>query len=363
MHKKSTMLIINLSYHCNNNCIFCSVDTHTVKKYIMPMKFNRVKELFEQYSNNRDNYIQLAGGEPTLYHRFDEVLDLIRKSAAQCMLRTNGRFFSDFEYSATLLDNIKLAIVIPFFGTSGKEFNLLAGSDKSFDETVRGIDNIYKIKRNINSGISMALTLYFCKSTLDVNPDIAEMIMERWPEIDALECSFIKIASPVSVKNRDLLAISLDELHDSLNNTLRKIHEREISFAVDFNSLPICLIDDEFLYMIDNNWTMGLTSVITEFYFSDGRRHRETDSAVIKQDPLTCCMDSLDEESATGDPELMNFCDSCILNTMCSYRFAPAKLRKNSEIFKKIIAFNSIETLYKIKGITLDCQFDMEIKN
>ncbi len=333
------LLVFNLLYDCNNHCIFCCADTHYVKKLIPELNIETFLNTFRKYAIHPQNVIQLAGGEPLLYSQISAVFEEIKKAKAACCIRTNGRILSDNAFALSLLKDLKLRLIVPILASNLNDFTALSGNKAGYNETLKAIDNIYRIKTSINPELALELTIYICKGNILQNKEIIRMIKDRWPKTDSIDLCLIRIASQVCLKNKDYLWLSPDELYIAVNNVFDTINESQFEGAVSLNGIPFCFIQKKHFNQVTESINQSEYSEIPEMLFFDGRFNNVEKAEAITEDPVTCCSDITSNEVDQIDPKFIEICDKCAYNTVCNYRLAAGNIPSNPMIKEKILEF------------------------
>jgi len=101
------------------------------------------------YENNLDKtYINITGGEPTLHPDFFAFLWFLRKETphTEITLLTNGRKFSDRDFTVKFCKIAKqpFSVAIALHSNNKREFEKITGIKGSFDETIKGISNLFE---------------------------------------------------------------------------------------------------------------------------------------------------------------------------------------------------------------------------
>ncbi len=168
--KDAKKIIVNMTYQCNNHCVFCATgdrppihsDTGKVK--------HRIKEAYE----NGVRLLDLDGGEPTLHPDLFDVIRFARALGYECInLTTNGRLLSYPEFAKKVVTSGIHSLLISIHGHT-KEFHRNSTCDSdSFDQTVAGIKNVLKLKpSSLRFGCNITLT----KLNIHLLPDYIAFI-------------------------------------------------------------------------------------------------------------------------------------------------------------------------------------------
>jgi len=146
---------------CNNKCIMCTNDPSFARQECGQYRLKGQILKMEKYLKGKDNvyaknagdrsYLNLTGGEPTLHPDFFPLITYFRRRLPGTFisLLSNGRKFCDEEFTKKYLLAAKppFATVIPVHSSSPEEHDYIAGAAGSFEETVKGIENILKYRK------------------------------------------------------------------------------------------------------------------------------------------------------------------------------------------------------------------------
>jgi MoaA/NifB/PqqE/SkfB family radical SAM enzyme len=134
-------LIMNLSYRCNNECVFCSVgDRERVDG-----RLDHQLAALERAASQGVRLLDLDGGEPTLYPSLlpvvDRALDL---GFSPITVTTNGRMLG-YEGLAVELARRGVDLLISLHGASAAIHEPLTRVPGSFAQTVEGIERAREV--------------------------------------------------------------------------------------------------------------------------------------------------------------------------------------------------------------------------
>ncbi|MBM4386285.1 MAG: radical SAM protein, partial [Deltaproteobacteria bacterium] len=149
-------LIINLTYRCNNHCIFCAVgnrssvdgDTEVQKKILL------------DYARKGVRMLDLDGGEPTIFKDVLKIIKFARELGYKSInVTTNGRTLSYPQVAEKLLKSGITSLLISLHGHTREIHTLHTRVQESFAQTLRGIqnaiiNNFFEVRLGINTTIS-----------------------------------------------------------------------------------------------------------------------------------------------------------------------------------------------------------------
>jgi MoaA/NifB/PqqE/SkfB family radical SAM enzyme len=135
--KRQAKLIVNLSYLCNNNCVFCSVGDRARADGDFDTQVAHIREARAQGVRLLD----LDGGEPTLYPRLFELLDEVDGLGFdRVTITTNGRRLA-YRPFAERLASRGVQLLVSLHGASAAVHEGLTRARGSFAQTLRGVRN------------------------------------------------------------------------------------------------------------------------------------------------------------------------------------------------------------------------------
>ncbi|HUU00767.1 MAG TPA: radical SAM protein [Myxococcota bacterium] len=134
-------VIVNLTYLCNNHCIFCAVGDR-VRRHAGT---GDVIEALRRYRSEGFELLDIDGGEPTLHPGLFEVIAQGRALGFERItLVTNGRRLSYHAYADTLARSGVNEVLVSLHAPDASGQARITGVTESFDQTLAGIRNILK---------------------------------------------------------------------------------------------------------------------------------------------------------------------------------------------------------------------------
>lgn len=139
----------NITYACNSRCRFCAADSvvrggSPSNKSIPLQSFIKV---LEELALRSEDQVILNGGEPTIHPQFPGFLQAIVKHGTQRTVFTNGRKLSDISFTEVVASCHPVELLIPIYSSAPKEHDACTGVYGSFDQTIRGIRNIFDLQQ------------------------------------------------------------------------------------------------------------------------------------------------------------------------------------------------------------------------
>lgn len=225
---------------CNSNCIMCPIP-ETVRRTGIP---GSTKELLEiiRYIPRTAKHITITGGEPTLIGEgFFDILKAFQHDfdTTAFQLLTNGRVFSDFEYTTRFVDCIPeiLEIGIPIYGFDAESHDSITKTPNSFMQTVAGIKNL--LHYNCNVEIRIVLT----RMLIDNMEQIADFIIKNFKEVSVVTVMGLEMTGNAA-KNKDLVWAPYDELFNKSRSAISMLANHGID--VRLYNFPLCMISEKY---------------------------------------------------------------------------------------------------------------------
>lgn len=231
--------ILFFTNKCNSNCVFCpdSEEVRKNEKYYTEECIELLKLLPEEIK-----HIGITGGEPTLLK--DDFFRILEECKTlfpniQYTLITNGRmfFYKDFsqKYNEIRPKNTKVAI--PLHGFNKETHDEITGVKNSFNQTMTGIKNLYRLGEKIEIRIVLNKTNY---ETID---KIADLIINNFPEIEEVNILSIELLGNAA-KNYQKFWLEKEEIEISLDKIIPMLVKNGIK--VNLYNFPICFLKSKY---------------------------------------------------------------------------------------------------------------------
>lgn len=238
---------LSLTNQCNSNCVFCPESENSRKINYTSIK--KIENIIKLMPDDIES-LCITGGEPTLLkYNFIKILQLVKEKFkdTNILILSNGRMFS---YKKFCLDYFlarpkKTIIGIAIHGDNKQIHDYCTRVKGSFEQTINGISNLYKMKEKIEIRIVVNKLNY--KSL----PKIAEMIILKFPNIYRVNIMGLEMLGNAA-KNRKYVWIGFEEIQKYLNKTVFILLENGIN--TNLYNFPLCYIDTNF-------WQITLPSI------------------------------------------------------------------------------------------------------
>ncbi len=154
---QTAKVIINLTYRCNNHCVFCAVGNRLPED----QSLSHIKAVLDRYAQTGVKLLDLDGGEPTLHPDLLEIVEYARAAGFQTVnITTNGRRLAYPDFARKLLSSGITSLLVSVHGPEEKVHDGITGTPGSFAETLQGIRNIIKFApASLDFGVNTTLSM------------------------------------------------------------------------------------------------------------------------------------------------------------------------------------------------------------
>lgn len=237
----------NVTYYCNNDCVFCfssstgencyQIEAQDLKERL------KLKEPIE-----KEDVIVFNGGEPVLHPAFYEVLAYVQKTyEARIVVYSNGTCID-----ADKLTCNRVEFVIPIHGREAVH-DRITQRKRSYRETVNTLDVLQK------RGISFSLKFIVGTEMIHSGFQIADYLDEQGLRPERVILARLNVTAK-SIKN-GVTGVPVQEYAEYVNRSFKMLRQR---YRVMFLDTPPCILEE----------FQGDTIVMPEaldFYFNDYR--------------------------------------------------------------------------------------------
>lgn len=247
----------NITYKCNQKCLFCAADLFEHNNEEMTLK--EFSDIVNKAQMKKGDKVILNGGEPTCSSYFKEIIDFCKDKELRIDLFTNGRYFKDLSRCEQIFNKGSFYIRVPLFGMEMVHDNL-TGNKGNFKETISGIENISKYYGNKET---LEIKLLLSKETVKHNLSIIKYLKSLGI---ADNCTFSLnplIISKSVLKNYNIFC-------DDYSNLMQKSYSlleycKEYSIDIITPLVPICILPKQF----KNDLIKNYCSQSTQVFFND----------------------------------------------------------------------------------------------
>lgn len=135
---------LEITNHCNFQCIMCKTGTGTAKRKRGYMAAETYEKLIREAAGRKIAFKFVGQGEPTLHPRFLEYIKKAKQNGVICHLTTNGSMF-DKSFIGQLIDTQIDSVKFSFQGVDREGYMELRGKD-DFDHLLEKIGWLYELR-------------------------------------------------------------------------------------------------------------------------------------------------------------------------------------------------------------------------
>lgn len=164
------MLSIHLTDMCNNKCWFCVVDSPGLRRELVSR--SKIDRFLEAHKGMGYAAVNLHGGEPTVRKDFIEILEKIRDCGyPRVILQTNARRLANEEFAKKVVELGVDLVVVSVHGSNAEIHDQITGVPKSFDQAIKGIQNVKKFGAKVRTNSVVSRMNY------EDFPEIAKLLL------------------------------------------------------------------------------------------------------------------------------------------------------------------------------------------
>jgi len=229
---------VRLTRSCNNDCLFC-LDSSMKNGTILPLA--KIKRNILAGLKKSDRLI-LSGGEPTIHPDYLEIIKYAKQLGyKKIQTITNGRMFSYSNFARQAVDNGLDEITISIHGHNSKLHDSLVGMPGAFKQTIKGLDNLLKLRRTKKIIINIDVVIN------KQNYRYLDKIISFFYRMGITEFDLLQITpAGKAYKNADLLFYDLDDAQKYFQKTFNKFKDKDI--VIWTNRFPVNYLENyEFL--------------------------------------------------------------------------------------------------------------------
>ncbi len=232
-------LSIHLTDLCNNRCIFCAVDTSSLKgEHVQKSSIERF--LLENKDKGYEA-VNLHGGEPTVRRDFLEILSYIQELGyPTVILQTNARKLADPEFAAEVVDRGVRLFVVSVHGKDALTYEGITQIEGSFYQAVAGIQNVKRLGQIVRT------TTVVSKQNFVILSEIASFLLELG--VDHVNISALQPVG-AAYKNFSLVTPTYAEIRPYVCDTVDQVNAR--GRVVTLEGFPHCTVPGYESYTID----------------------------------------------------------------------------------------------------------------
>ncbi len=143
----SHRLDIKVGYSCNNHCRFCVQGNK--RSRLKDRTTAEIMEILQKRRPDNDGVI-FTGGEATIRNDFFTLISYAKQlQYAMIQVQSNGRMFAYEEFCRRAIDAGVNSFALALHGSKASIHDGLTNAPGSYDQVVRGMRNLKKLKRKV----------------------------------------------------------------------------------------------------------------------------------------------------------------------------------------------------------------------
>ena len=231
---------IMITGKCNSNCIMCPA-SELVRKKANMMNIDELLDVARHIPEDA-THLTITGGEPFLLGKdIFLLLNFLKcnRSNIPYLILTNGRVFADAEYCHLLKETLpkKTTLGIPIHGFNSSTHDFVTQSLGSFEQTVKGIQNLVKLN------IDIELRFVLSKLTMDNITQMAEYIVENLRGISCVKIMGLEMLGNAAV-NKEQVWIDYPTAFEVAKQEIDLLVRNGID--VQLYNFPLCAVNKEY---------------------------------------------------------------------------------------------------------------------
>jgi pyruvate-formate lyase-activating enzyme len=240
-------LELHLTYTCPERCVFCS-EEHRMRSYKeFPVTWGRVATILRTHAERGIKAVHLTGGEPTIYPRFVDVLELAKKLGMRTSVGTIGTMLRRKNFAEQALPHLDEAL-FSLHGPTAAVHDKLTGRTGSFAQVTEALSLCKTLKPSFNAFVNTVIT----NDNIHLLPDTVALAAE-------LGATLIVISNTtpegLGEDRYEELAVPLSVLAE----TLPKVPSKAGEAIVRFFGVPMCLLGEHGTLSNDLHWDPRVT--------------------------------------------------------------------------------------------------------
>lgn len=235
MSLRPKLFTMGITEICNNNCIFCMEQR---KRTAQTYKLEELKKVANEFES-----VDFSHGEPTTSPELEKYIALAKAAGfKEIGITTNGRMFSIPGYAEKLVRAGMTKFNLSIHGHNARIHDALTRTPGSFEQSIKGLENISNIQKKYNLRIAVSTTVV--KQNIEHLPAMAKVFLKH-----NIQGWILNVFDPIrgrAEKMSKTLFPRYSEVDESLHNVMNKfgqtLKDRSIEVVA---SMPICTLRDE----------------------------------------------------------------------------------------------------------------------
>ena len=170
-------------FTCNNNCLFCSVGD---KLRSFDKTTEEILSDIDRAVYEKPEEINFTGGEPTIRKDILKLISYTKSNGVKKIrVTTNGRMFCYDKFTQEIVDAGLTGAIFSVHCPEAELHDSLSGIKGSFDQTIRGLKNLYSHGKTIDiNTVITSKTYKMLHETMEMLKDYIRSVCLIFPTID-----------------------------------------------------------------------------------------------------------------------------------------------------------------------------------
>lgn len=232
-------LSIHTTDLCNSKCVFCVVDSPSIKKD--GVRKDLMLQFLEENAGKGYEAVNLHGGEATVRKDLMEILEVIQRLGyPRSILQTNGRRMANMAYAKQLYERGVDLYVVSLHCHDAASHDEATQAFGGFVETIQGIRNVKEL------GARVRTNTVIWKNNYTNLPDIIDLALKLG--VDHINISAIHPVG-MAFRNFNETVPLYSQIQPYLFESIKRV--RESGRIVTLEGFPYCTIPGYEDYLID----------------------------------------------------------------------------------------------------------------
>ncbi len=211
------------------------------KQYSMKQVLSRIGTERNKIMESGEE-LGLTGGEPTIHPDFLEIMKELRAMLPEntIAVTTNGRRFVYEKFTREVLKLNNLRFHIAVHSDNAKTHDAITCSPGSFDQTIKGLENIFKYR---NKSHMIELRIILLKQNYKDLDNICRFLYQKFPEAERV-CILFPEYEGRAEKNFKDVSVSFPEVKSIVEKAVENWGKKMKNLHL--YHFPLCVVDSRY---------------------------------------------------------------------------------------------------------------------
>ncbi len=273
-------IFVVLDYLCNSECKSCAKKSEEGGS----LSNNQVLEHLDSVNPQKEDYIELSGGEPTIRKDLVALCNEIKsRYDTNLVILSNGRRFENLDFAKEIKESGVNRVMTTFYSSYEETHDALTQRPGSHKESVRGIKNLEDI------GLPISVKTVILNQNYKQLPDFVSFAYDTFPS--AWVSLHGLVIRGYARDNAEEVVPRYKDINPFVEDALDIAIERKKNLGVFM--IPSCTIDPIYWKYLSINW-------------------KEMSKRMVYLSP---------EEAVLGNMEISqpDYCNGCLIGANCSW--------------------------------------------